>query len=260
MALPGSGQRTTMKAIPLLMFFLLTTAAVTAERTVSLPELLDRHEDALGAPLRSAQIELRIEEPTFTVTATYVAHRDGRMRIDVFDEGLRVFSEALDGDGGWQWQAGGGAMALSDAGRATLERGIVGNLYGLHERPSLGYLLELQGVVTIDGRCYWKVLSRAPDGFEKLLFLDTATALVEREQEVSALHPDVDEAKQTVLTRVSDFRSQDGRTLPFRSEKVDAVTGDWLQRIRITRFVADPELPDEIFAADGPVLGPPPAR
>jgi hypothetical protein len=51
-------------------------------------------------------IRLRIVEPKFTVEGLYQASRDGQMRIEVFADGKRVFSEGYDGRRGWQLAAG----------------------------------------------------------------------------------------------------------------------------------------------------------
>jgi len=238
-----------MRVIPLLLFSLLATAAVTAERASPLAGILDRHAEAVGEPINSLEVELRIEEPGFAVDAVYVAERSGRMRIDVYQAGERVFTEALDGEGGWQWPAGAEPMELSAAGRAALRRGVVANLYGLHERPALGYDLEYRGAVELDGRGYWVVASESPDGFPELLYVSRETALVERRRETSALHPDLDPAETTTVTRLSDFRRHAGRALAHATEKVDTETGESLQRVTITRVRINPVLADDRFAA-----------
>jgi hypothetical protein len=56
---------------------------------------------------------LTIKEPSFEVTGTYVATRDGSMRIDIEADGQRVFSEGVHDGQAWQWTAGEG-IALQD--------------------------------------------------------------------------------------------------------------------------------------------------
>lgn len=240
-----------MKTIPALLFCLLATVAVTAERAPTLDDILARHAASAGPPLESLEVALTIVEPDFTVTADYLARRDGRMRIDVYAGDSRVFIEALDGSGGWQWNAGDAEpRGLSDTGRAALLRGVIANLYGLHERPALGYTLAFEGGVTIDGRRYWQVSSVAPDGFEEILYLDPNTAAIARKREVSALHPDIDPREAPIETRFSDWRRQDGRLLSFRSEKVDLATGQRLQQATLDTVVVDPSIDDARFEPD----------
>lgn len=240
-----------MKLVPALLFTMLATAAVTAERPPELNDILARHAASLGPPLEALEVALTIVEPDFTVTADYVARRDGRMRIDVYIDGSRVFVEALDGAGGWQWSAGDAQpTGLSDTGRAALKRGLVANLYGLHERPALGYTLTYEGVTLLDDARYWQLRSIAPDGFEEMLYLDPETGAVARKREVSALHPDMDPAEAAIETRFSDYRRQDGRLISFRSEKLDLETGQPLQRATLTTVVVDPALPDGRFLPD----------
>ena len=240
-----------MKLIPGLLFCLLATVAVTAERSPALDRILALHAEAVGPSLQSIEVDLTITEPGFTVTANYVARRDGRMRIDVFADGNHVFTEALDGDEGWQWNLGdAGPAPLGDAGREALRRGLVGNLYGLHEREALGYTLSYEGDATLDGTRYWQLRSVAPDGFEEILYLDRETAVVARRREVSALHPDLDPAELPVETRFSDFRRLEGRLIGFRSEKLDLASGERLQQTVIGRVVVNPALDDSRFLAD----------
>lgn len=238
-----------MRIIPLLLFSLLATAAVTAERDSPLPDILARHAAAVGGPIEALEVKLRIEEPGFVVDAVYVAERSGRMRIDVYQEGERVFTEALDGRGGWQWPAGGEPTDLSAAGRAALRRGIVANLYGLHERPALGYELEYRGAVEVDGRGYWVVASQSPQGFLELFYVNRESALVERKRETSALHPDLDPAETTTVTLLSDFRRHEGRALAHATDKLDTQTGERLQKVTITGVTINHELIDDRFTA-----------
>jgi hypothetical protein len=100
----------------------------------------------------SVEIELEIEEAAFTVTATYRATRDGRMRTDVFDDDQRVFAEAYDGESGRQFVPGDStADAMSPDGEAAVKSGIVGHIFGLHERPALSCEISLRGRAIING-------------------------------------------------------------------------------------------------------------
>ena len=50
-------------------------------------------------------MRMRIVEPKYTVDGEYRAARDGRMRIDVYMGGTRVYSEGYDGRRAWELQA-----------------------------------------------------------------------------------------------------------------------------------------------------------
>jgi hypothetical protein len=86
-------------------------ACASPTRNDRLSELVDRHTvTAGGAPAIEATkcIEYRIDitEPTFQVSGIYVADRSGRMRIDVYAGGKRVYTEAFDGKSAWQTKTG----------------------------------------------------------------------------------------------------------------------------------------------------------
>lgn len=246
-----------MRIIPVVLLLSLVAAVATAERPSQLEVVLDRHraavmQDPSNTVIESLQVDLIIEEPSFTVTARYHADRDGRMRIDVFDDDTRVFSEGLSADGAWQWHGGEANLApVSDAGRAALERGIANNLYALHERPALGYRLRYDGMAATDSGRYWKIRSRAPDGFEEVFYIDTDSALIAEKREVKALHPDQGARERASVTYFRDYRERGGRQFPFRAETRAAADGSLLQAVTVTDIevnagnlpVSPPKLP-----------------
>ena len=111
---------------PLLLFLCLLPAALVAGE---LEELLDRNAAAIGgsdnwAKINNVRVRLTIEEPDFTVEAVYVATRDGNMRIDILQEGQKVFSEGLDVGTAWQWTVAGGTSLQNEQSAAALRHGI----------------------------------------------------------------------------------------------------------------------------------------
>jgi hypothetical protein len=74
---------------------------------VGLPDLIARNTEARGwraaiEAVHSLEVNLRIVEPTYSADGVWRVDRKGRMRIDVFIAGKRVFTEAFDGRHGWQ--------------------------------------------------------------------------------------------------------------------------------------------------------------
>lgn len=239
-----------MRIIPGFLFFVLATAAVTGERIDTLQEVLAFHQKALGEPLQGIQLELLINEPAFSVSARYQASRDSGMRIDVYADEERVFSEGFDGVSSWQWPHGATEpTGVTEDGNAALRRGMVNNLYGLHERPALGYELCYEGYKTLDDVRYWQVTSTAPDGFSETFYINVETGLIDRKVEFSALHPDLDPAKRESLTLFSNYRWLGSRRFSFGSEKLDAQSGEPLSQVTIVSAIADPTLPADTFTA-----------
>lgn len=228
-------------------------AGCASPRSMDLETLLARHAEARGGPavienLRSMRVDLEITEPGFTVTGRYVAAREGYARIDIYADGSRVFTEAVSPDGGWQWSQGQAAATdLSADGEATLRKGLVGNLYALHQLPALGYELSLAGRVRRDDQEFWAIDQTAPDGEPKRIMLDTESFLVVRELENSALHPDIDATVQAQETVLADHRATDGIVLARREETRDRNTGELLQRITVTNVEINPPIDTAAF-------------
>ncbi len=207
--------------------------AMTIER------LLDAHAEARGGKqalenIRTIIVDLEIVEPDFTVTGRYRASRDGQMRIDVYAGEDRVFTEALGPDGGWQMFGDGEVADLSPDGDAALQRGVIGNLYGLHELPALGYELTLIGESKRNGGQFWEVEQTAPDGFSVHLFFDKDTFLITSTVATSALHPDIDSTEVRQETFNSGHREIEGVVFSHKSETRNLDTGEIMQETTVT--------------------------
>jgi hypothetical protein len=226
----------------------------------TLAEVLARHVEARGGAteierIESLEVGLRISEPTFDVEARYRATRNGRMRIDVFADSVRVFTEAHDGGSGWQLGAGEESEPgeMSPAGEAAVNRGILANLFGLHEWQAQGYTLTLRGREQVDGTGYWAIDVLAPDGFEQRLYLDEETYLIARKRDQSALHPDVDPEVQAFETIFGDFRTVDDVAFSFAELKRHLRTGEVAQTVVITEVIVNPTIDSAIFSRPGSV-------
>src|SRR5436853_1702904 len=74
---------------------------------LTVDDVIERNTKAMGGraaieAVQSIEVNLHIVDPGFEVDGIYRAARPGRMRIDVQHEGRRVFTEAFDGQNGWQ--------------------------------------------------------------------------------------------------------------------------------------------------------------
>ncbi|MHA7872271.1 MAG: hypothetical protein ACX939_07980, partial [Hyphococcus sp.] len=190
-------------------------APSAAGDSMTLEQILQKHTDARGGAsaienVRSLDIALEITEPTFKVTGHYRATRDGWMRIDIYDNETRVFTEALGPDGGWQMFANGAVEDLSAEGALALRHGVFSNLYGLHELEDLDYRLAYVGPTTRHDRALWELTVTAPEGKTQHLFLGQDDFLAHSEVETSALHPDVDSTQVRQETFYTDYKSYAG--------------------------------------------------
>ena len=214
----------------------------------NLATVIRLHSDARGGEaaiedIRSLRLDLEITEAGFTVRGDYTATREGFMRIDIFAGDERVFTEALGPEGGWQLLQGETVpVGLSEEGESALRRGLAGNLYGLHERPGLGYELFFAQTVTRRGEEYWGIDQVAPDGFSKRLFVDKSSFLVVREMETSALHPDLDQTKTQQETLFSDYSVSAGVLTAHRTTKIDATTQKVVQTVVVRSVRVNPDI------------------
>jgi hypothetical protein len=219
-----------------------------------LSELVARHTAAVGgAPAieatQSVEYRIDIAEPTFQVSGVYVADRSGRMRIDVYAGGKRVYTEAYDGKGAWQMNDDGQARPSAASGAAALWHGtqIPGKLLGLHEMARHGHRLELIGDETLDGQLFHVLKLTFSDKFVTYLYIDAASLLIARQRDERALHPDVDPAKKQLENRFDEYRPLDGVQRSFSGRQIDIQTGAILQTTRVTLLRVNVPLGDDTF-------------
>jgi hypothetical protein len=224
------------------MVVLLATGCSTSDETESGPtvdQVIERHVEAIGGAgaidaIENIRIRPEIIEPEFTVLGDYRATREGRMRIDVFAGGTRVFSEGIDGDGGWQ--QGGEGEEFTDTtplARAILARGVEFNLFGLNDLAARGHRASLFGREEIDGINYYVVHVAMDEGFERFFFINPETWMIERHREISALHPDLDDEERPAETIESNFQEHCGVLRAMEARKIDRETGEEIQRTRL---------------------------
>ncbi len=220
----------------MLTLSLAVLALITNEPDAATRNLIDAHtaarggEDAIEA-INTVEFHLIINEG-WEAEAVYRATRDGQMRIDVSIEGERVFTEALQDGQAWSMAQGvsiGTPIPPEEA--RILWRGVLGNVYGLHEYPDHDVSLQAgldagTGADTLD--------LVHPDGFAERLYLDPETHDVVRQRSDHALHPAVDPEVRRFETRYSDFREVNGVRYAFRSEKFDLDTGERVQWTQLT--------------------------
>lgn len=209
--------------------------------------------DAVRSTLNTAEIV----EPTFTVIGRYIAATSGRMRVDVFYDGARAFSEGIDEVGAWSWTGDAAApSAATPTARAALAHGIEFNLFGLHALARRGHALTLEGRDEIAGIDYYKIKLRLADGFETWRYIHPETWLADRGRDLRALHPDVDPTQIPIETENADFRAVNGVLTPFRWVQRNVQTNEELQRgtIRMLSYNAPAEVLN--FARGVPVITP----
>ena len=238
--------------IAMLILMLLPLFADAADLT--LPEIIERNTQAVGGreaieKVQTIRIQVQITEPTFQVRGDYVADRKGRMRIDIYAEGKRVYTEAFDGTKGWQMGGDGVAKESNAKGTAALMHGVQypGKVFGLHEIVKNGHKLELEGRETVDKVNYYVIQLTLKDGFIKHIYINPDTWMIERERDIRALHPDLDPATKWIENRSYDFQKVEGVLRSFKGEQIDLKTGESMQQTAVQKIEINPHLEDSKF-------------
>jgi hypothetical protein len=226
---------------------------------MTLEELIRRHTEARGGrkaieAIGNLDAKLRIVEPTYAAEGVWRVDRRGRMRIDVFVKGNRVFTEAFDGERGWQLPGGeerakpagaDGSAALRHSGQLPT------NILGLHEMQAHGHRLEYAGREEVDGVSYHVVVLTLDDRFATRYYVDPTSFLIARARVRKALHPDLDPTPTTIETVWSDYREVSGVRFAFQARDTDVAAGKLLQTTTLLEMRANGPLDEAIFRMPG---------
>lgn len=206
----------------------------------NLADLLACNDRAIGGDAlrgaRRVEYDLEIVEPAFTAQGQYVADRAGTVRIDIFVDGERVFSEGWDGSAGWQLPRGAtDPVPTSEAAATPLRHGLEqpGHLWTLQDMTRNGHTVELVEDVEQSASGTHLVKLMLQDGFETWYRIDPSTCYVIGKRDFRAFHPDVDSEERWIESRFEDFRSEGGVTRARTILNVDLATGDTVGRTRL---------------------------
>ena len=230
---------------------LVLAACVHAPEPVGLTFIVAKNAAATGsARIESMEIDLTMVDGDKTYDAVYRVTRDGRMRIDIYSKGSRVYTEAYDGHAGWDLGQDGQAPTPDPHGDALWHgTQYPGNIFGLDDMQRNGHRLEYMGRETLEGVDYYVVKLTLSDGFETYRYVNPQSWLIERGRDYRAFHPALDPKQTWVETRWSDFRPVEGVVRPFLSVNADLVSGKQLASQRVTAYKINPTFDPAIFAA-----------
>jgi len=223
-------------------------------RALTVDDVIERNTSAMGGraaieAIHSIEINLHITDPGFEVDGIYHAARPGRMRIEVQAGGKQVFTEAFDGQQGWQSHDQSEPEPASPKAAAALRHGVElpGKLFGLHEMKQRGHKIDLVGRETVDGIDYYVLRLTFGDGYTTSLYVDPQSWLITRRRDVRPLHVDVDPTPTTIEQRISDFREIAGVRFAFASTEIDLKTGKQLESTKVGRIKVNPPIDESIF-------------
>ena len=242
------------RLMPLVGAAILATASFGCSRSpTTVDEVIERHTKAMGGraaieAIQSIEFDLHITDPKFEVDGTYFAARPGKMRIDVNAGGDHVFTEAFDGQKGWEGK-GTSQKPATEKATAALRHGVElpGKLFGLHELKARGHRIELAEREKIDGISYYVLRLTLNDGYATTLYVDPNSWLITRRRDIRPLHVDVDPTPTTIEQRSSDFRTISGVQFAFASSETDLQSGKVLETTVVRSVKINPPLAPFIF-------------
>ena len=198
------------------------------------------------------QIDLTMQDGGSSMHAAYRVTRDGRMRIDIMQKGVRVYTEAYDGHSGWDLGADGGTPRADPHGDALWHgTQFPGNIFSLGDMKAAGHRLDYMGREELDGVRYYVLKLTLSDGFETYRYVNPDTWLIDRGRDFRAFHPALNSQKTWVETRWSDYRSVDGSLYAFKSVNIDLNTGKELAVTGVTAIKVNPTIDSRLFVAPG---------
>jgi hypothetical protein len=201
--------------------------------------LLDRHVAAIGgeAPyqgLQNLRSQVNITEQGAIVRGDYRATRDGRMRIDVYYEGERFFSEGIDAKGAWQQAGEGAPVEAVDVGPAArLKRGIDLRFNSLASIARSAQSTRFLGIQERDGTAFESVEIVDQGGHSRTYLIEPESGIVTRMIEREALHPDADPTENNEEEIRLDFTETCGILGHTRTRTINMDTDEELQSSEI---------------------------
>lgn len=254
----SAGARLHGRSIGLAIGVCLLVARISAPAAgAELTEIIANNNGALhrtgsSVSMRSMEIDLKMQDSGSSMDAVYRVTRDGRMRIDILKNGVRVYTEAYDGHTGWDLGANGGAPKLDPHGDALWHgTQFPGNIFGLGDMHAAGHRLDYVGRENLDGIRYYVLKLTLSDGFETYRYVNPDTWLIDRGRDFRAFHPALNSQKTWVETRWSDYRPVEGTLYAFKSVNIDLNTGKELALTEVTSIEVNPTIDSTLFVAPG---------
>ena len=220
----------------------------------SIEEIVDGNTRALGGKDALDRVTAmvkrsRIIEGEYRDIAVFATDRAGRMRVDIFADGQRVFAESYDGGSAYQWSPKNGQSAASERGTVALSHTpqLPNHIFRLKDMAANGHTLELLEHEVVDGIDFWVLKLTLSDGFENYLWVDSDSGFVTRVRNTRALHVDINDEEKVIESRISDFRRVGDIVHPHRVVEVDLKTGETLVDITLLSMELNVELPGSYY-------------
>ena len=225
-----------------------------AKSTFSTKDVIEANTRARGGAaaldsVKSIRVDSKIIEPGFEAVGRYYARADGKMRIDVFKECKRVFSEGLDDEGAWEWPASlESARVAPEGGAKALRHGIEFNLFGLNRYAGRGNKIDLIGREMVKGSSLYVLKVTLNDGFVTYRLVDPKSWMIVRSRDFRAYHPGIDPKQKWIETEYFDFRKVGRVKEAFQTRTWDMTKDAVIGTGQTLQVVHNPDILPDLFS------------
>lgn len=235
------------KTLSFAAFLLFLTGFAQAQNA---EEIVAKHIDAIGgskwAGIEAVKSEAKIAAdgaPGMTIGMTMVAVRDKSLRMDVSVMGMTQ-TTVVNGNAGWSTNP---FMNKTEPEPLTADQvksmsdmtDVDGTLVGYKAK---GYTLEYVGTEDVDGTEAIKIKINKGGARSEYSFFDPATYYEIKNIRIEEVDGQVSES----ATVYSNFKQQDGITLPFTIQQNDPMMGG--STVTITSVTFNPMVDSKLFA------------
>ena len=236
-------------------------SAYRAPSDPSLERIIRHHVHSRGGKaaldaIRHTNSSMNLTEDGRTIQGGYIASTDGFVRVDIFSHGVRVYSEGVDAQGGWNWNGDAASPSPEgEEGTKNLRRSIELNLFGLHRFAERGHQLKLIGREIVDGVRYFVIEVRMRDGSVNNFYINPTSWLIDRSRSQRTFHPDLDPKKSWIESRFSAFRKVQGISVSTHGEEFDLLKKEVVQTTTSTGVTFNQPFDPAVFSRHFPNAG-----
>lgn len=205
------------------------------------------------AKIENVRMELELTGPDLKATVTYVATREGNVRMDYTIGGhLRVFSEGLYDNKAWKWSPIDEKVqpqTAVDAAALRHDFEMPGLFFTLQDMKGRGATVTLQGVVEDGNSKQWQVRVTLADGFSRDFFIDQETHRIVRERDRRVVNPASDEKQVVGLV---ETRYQGGQLIDDvlyfdRKDETNVESGELFRTTKVQSIEHNVDIKDAYF-------------
>lgn len=223
-------------------------------KDITLSDIIAQNTKALGGAqaidaTQNITVISQLKDRKYLDSVHFMADRMGRMRIDIYNNDKRVYTESFDGTNGHQWSPQKGQSPASEKGTVALSHTpqLPGHIFQLKDLVSNGHKLALVDQETIDDTLFYVLKLTLDDGFEVYYYVHSESMLITRSRSQRALHVDVDSTVQHIEVKFENYRKVQGVLKPYLVREVDLNTDSILMVNKVYDIRINLNIPESTY-------------